>query len=397
MTGKVVSWRDFKKLKKFSKSDSNVDQYLLDKFREFYSNLYADEHPTVDQLTKAALLDDAMEMSNQSAPNETLNEPFTLEELNCSIQQLKTGKASSFDRVPNEILKALNQNMRCLLLQLFNLCLRTGTYLWSDSVITPIHKKGSTSNPDNFRAIAVCSCIGKLLSTMLLNRLIRHRDSSCPDPQNQAGFKKGSQCNDHIFTLLTIMEKYRKVKGKVYAVFIDLRKAFDLVCRQALLFKLACYGVNGGLFHIIKNMYGSSTGHIKINGKISEAFRILKGTEQGHPLSPELFKVYFQELSELLNEALTNCPTLSGQNITHLAWADDLVVLSLDQESLQKQVDIIERYCNDWGLEVNISKTKFLVFNGKSSCSDGWRPVLYGQPIEKVSSYCYLGVIISSN
>jgi hypothetical protein len=203
--------------------------------------------------------------------------------------------------------------MRELILKLFNLCLKSGQYIWSKSVITPLHKKGNPSNPDNYRAIAVCSCIGKLLSTMLLNRLITHRSTACPDPINQAGFRKGSQCNDHIFTLMTIMEKYKKVKNKVYAVFIDLRKAFDLVCRQALLFKLACYGVNGGFFHLIKSMYSNSTGHIKMKGKISEAFKILKGTEQGHPLSPELFKVYFLELSELLNRATTNCPPGLGR------------------------------------------------------------------------------------
>ena len=399
MTGKIISWRDFKKLKKFSKSSSStsIEQDNLDPFQKFYAKLYADEHPSMDQLTKTALLNDAIETAENSEPNETLNQPFSIKELNTSIQQLKAGKASSFDQIPNEVLKALDPNMRDLLLDLFNLCLKKGTYIWNNSVITPIHKKGSTSNPDNYRAIAVCSCIGKLLSTMLLNRLIVHRDTTCPDPPNQAGFKKGSQCNDHIFTLLTIMEKYRKVKSKVYAVFIDLRKAFDLVCRQALLFKLACYGVNGGFFHIIRDMYSNSTGHIKINGKISEAFQINKGTEQGHPLSPELFKVYFQKLSELLNEALTNCPTLSGLRITHLAWADDLVVLSLDPESLQKQIDIVERYCTDWGLEVNISKTKFMEMNGKSTCTNSWRPTLNGQFIEKVTSYCYLGVVISSN
>ena len=93
--------------------------------------------------------------------------------------------------------------MRDLLLQLFNMCLKTGTYVWNKSVITPIHKKGSTTNPDNYRAIAVCSCIGKLLSTMLLNRLIVHRDTTCPDPPNQAGAKicrgfesQKSRCRD---------------------------------------------------------------------------------------------------------------------------------------------------------------------------------------------------------
>ena len=170
--------------------------------------------------------------------------------------------------------------MRQLLLRLFNFCLSSGIYLWARSVITPLHRKGSVADPDNYRAIAVCSCLGKPLPAMLLDRLISHRSGNYLDPPNQAGFTKGSQCNDHIFALLSLAEKYKKVKGKIYAVFIDLRKAFDLVCRQALLFKLACYGVNGGFYKLIliKNMYQNSSGQIKLNGKLSKTFRILKGT-----------------------------------------------------------------------------------------------------------------------
>ena len=86
-----------------------------------------------------------------------------------------------------------------------------------------------------------------------------------------------------------------------------------------------------------------------MKGKISEAFNILKGTEQGHPLSPEFFKAYFKKLSDLLNEATANCPTLAGLSVTHLAWADDMVILALDPESLQKLLTFIGDYCNEWG------------------------------------------------
>ncbi|KAL5266479.1 hypothetical protein ACHWQZ_G003764 [Mnemiopsis leidyi] len=102
MTGKIISWRDFKKLKKFSKGNTTIDQDNLDPFQKFYAKLYADEHPSIDQLTKAALLNDAIDTADKSVPNETLNAPFSIEELNSSIQQLKVGKASSFDQIPNE-------------------------------------------------------------------------------------------------------------------------------------------------------------------------------------------------------------------------------------------------------------------------------------------------------
>ena len=397
--GKIISWKDLKKLKRFTKSEVKPDNSHLDSFQTFFSDLYSDTHSSIDELTKSALFEEAVNINELSSdPNTILNDAFTLEELSVAISSLNIGKASSFDHISNELIKGLDDNFKQLLLKLFNLCLSKGCYFWSESIITPLHKKGAVSDPDNYRAIAVCSCIGKLLSVMLLNRLTAHRSSNFPDPPNQCGFTKGSQCNDHLFTLHTILEKYKRVKSKVYAVFIDLRKAFDLVCRQALLYKLACYGVDGGFFNILKSMYSNSTGYIKLDGKISAAFDILKGTEQGHPLSPELFKVYFKELSDLLNTAISNNPNLNGLSISHLAWADDLVILSLDIKSVQTQLDIVEEYCSKWGLEINMTKTKFMIFNARrNSLSHETPPTLEGKPLVRVYSYCYLGVIISSN
>ena len=397
--GKIISWRDFNNLKKFTKSEVKIDDSNLSSFHDFYQNLYSDDHRSMDHLTKMALLDNALEIVNSSSiSSDILNSPFTREELDAAISGMKNGKASSFDMVSNEIIKAFSDDTRNLILNLFNGCLNTGCYLWGSSVVTPIHKKGVLTNPDNYRAIAVCSCIGKLLSTILLNRLINHRSSNSPDPPNQCGFTKGQQCNDHILTLITILEKYKRLKKKIFATFIDLRKAFDTVCRQALLFKLACYGVNGGFFHLIKDMYSNSVGYIKLNGKISPKFDILKGTEQGHPLSPELFKVYFRDLSILLNNAVTNNPVLSGTPISHLAWADDVVLLSLDRDSMDKQILILEKYCHDWGLEINTSKTKYMVLNSRRSSNDNQAgPRINGVELDRVDSYCYLGIKISSN
>ena len=394
--GKMISWKDFKKLKKFKKSEVNIDDSNFSSFQSFYQRLYSDDHTTIDGLTKAALVSEALETVGNSPVNDTLNSPFSSDELDHAIRGLKNGKASSFDHISNEIIKAMDNQLKDLVLKLFNICLRTGSYFWGRSILTPIHKKGNLLNPDNYRGIAVCSCLGKLLSTMLLQRLISHRAQSSPDPPNQCGFTKGKQCDDHIFTLHTILEKYKLYKKKVFVAFIDLRKAFDLVCRQALLYKLACYGINGGFFHLINDMYSNSSGHLKLNGKISSAFPINKGTEQGHPLSPELFKVYFKELSDFLNNANTNNPVLSGHRITHLAWADDLVLLSLDRNSLNKQLSIVENYCRKWGLEINTDKTKYMIFNSRDIASDV-PPTLSNSRLERVSTYCYLGIIISSN
>ena len=101
--------------------------------------------------------------------------------------------------------------------------------------------------------------------------------------------------------------------------------------------------------------------------------------------------------SDLLNNLNVSCPSLSGISVSHLAWADDLVILALDTASLQLQLNTIEQYCNRWGLEINVSKTKFMVMNGTAPPQPNWRPSLNGKNIELVNSYCYLGVLVSSN
>ena len=152
----------------------------------------------------------------------------------------------------NELLKALTDHNLELLVKLYNNCLSTGTYPWNNNIITPLHKKGCKANPDNYRAVAVSSTIGKLFSTILLHRILHFKDLKCPDPINQLGFSKGAQTTDHILTLSTIISKYEKLKTPVYAIFVDFRKAFDSVCREALCLKLARQGIHGNLFKTYK-------------------------------------------------------------------------------------------------------------------------------------------------
>ena len=181
----------------------------------------------------------------------TLNRNISKEEILSAIRSLKNGKSSSEDMICNEILKCLSSSNVLLLCELFNRCLKTGTYPLNNSIITPLHKKGSKENPDNYRAVAVSSTIGKLFATIILERIIQFKDLNKPDPINQLGFAKGAQTYDHILTLNTITSKYKKLKTPVYAVFVDFRKAFDSVCREALFLKLAKLGFTGNIFNVL--------------------------------------------------------------------------------------------------------------------------------------------------
>ena len=120
--------------------------------------------------------------------------------------------------------------------------------------------------------------------------------------------------------------KYKKLKKTVFAIFVDFRKVFDSVCRQALFFKLAESKTTGRFYNIKRDMYSNSKGQIKLAGHLSKYFDINKGTEHGHPLSSDLFKHYLGGLISFLE--FENCPQLASLIISHLLWADDLIMLS---------------------------------------------------------------------
>ena len=112
-------------------------------------------------------------------------------------------------------------------------------------------------------------------------------------------------------------------------------------------------------------------------------------------MSPELFKCYISDLSIELNEELQlmNVPMLNGNKISHLLYADDLVLLALDADCLQKLISKLEDFCSRWGLTVNMTKTKVMVFNSQGrmlNCSNGFK---FGpNSIQATKSYTYLGI-----
>ena len=144
-------------------------------------------------------------------------------------------------------------------------------------------------------------------------------------------------------------------------------------------------------------MYSNSKAKIKLINKVSESMEVLTGTEQGHPMSPELFKCYLLELSEDLNKtANVESPELHSARLTHLLWADDLVLLALDRSSLQTLIETVHTYCCSWGLSVNIGKTAVLVFNKSGRQRKVSFGLNYGSTkIPSGKEYCYLGITFS--
>ena len=134
---------------------------------------------------------------------------------------------------------------------LFNYILDTGDFpsFWTRCIIIPIHKKGNTSDPNNYRGISLVSCFSKLFNTILNKRLKEWADINDKVTYAQFGVKVNYSTVGAIFILNRFIQEKIRTKGKLFCCFVDFRKAYDLINRNCLWYKLIKDGIDGKMFN----------------------------------------------------------------------------------------------------------------------------------------------------
>jgi hypothetical protein len=262
-------------------------------------------------------------------------------------------------------------------------------------------------NPDNYRGITLLSCLGKLFTSLINNRLNIYLEETNLLGIEQAGFRDGFSTLDHIFTLHCLIDLYLHKKKRIYCCFIDYKKAFDLVDRSSLWMKLLGLGINGRIFNVVHNLYDNAKSCVKINKAYSNIFTCNIGVRQGDNLSPLLFAIYLNDFESYIAsqfKGLSNIDDLFDNpdglrtyiNLYVLLYADDTVVLADSSCELQKALNAVRNYCDEWHLTVNTDKTKVMIFSrGKvKKC-----PVFsFGNcQLEVTYDYTYLGIKFNYN
>ena len=162
-------------------------------------------------------------------------------------------------------------------------------FLWNGAKDSPIFKSENKLNPENYRPICVTGCLSKLFCLILNERLTTflHKYNNI-DPC-QIGFQAKTRTSDHIFSLKTPINKYvlYAPKGKIYACFVDFKKAYDSIWQEGLFRRLECLNINGPFLNLLTDMYSKNPYAIKIGNERTRFFRCKKGARQGYPPSPK--------------------------------------------------------------------------------------------------------------
>ena len=212
---------------------------------------------------------------------------------------------------------------------------------------------------------------------------------------NQCGFKPDHRTEDNLFKINTLYNSYVTMRNKpLYVAFIDFTKFFDTIDRSCLLYEMLKYGITERAYNIIKSMYGNSGYRITVDEYLSPRFVGDVGVKQGCCLSPTLSNIFQNDMHETLDNSSCDPVELGNISFNSLFWADDLVLISSTKNGLQTCLNRLENYCQKWGLEVNVNKTKTMVLS-KGNMTASFR--INQSSIENVDTYEYLGFQLSSN
>lgn len=313
------------------------------------------------------------------------------------IQSMSRGKSPGHDGLSIEHLRYAGPHLPRVLALLYNLCL-SHAYLPPDmlkTIVVPVakNKTGVLTDRNNYRPISLATIVSKVLDSVLdaqLNKHVRLHD-------NQFGFRPGLSTDSAILSVKHTVEYYRRRSTNVYACFLDLSSAFDLVSYDSLWNKLNDAKVPTEVVNIFKFWYGNQVNCVRWDGELSSPYGLESGVRQGGLSSPTLFNLYMDQLIVELSSTRVGC-YIDGICVNNISYADDMVLLSASVCGLRKLVSMCERYASDHGLVYNVRKSVVMVFGAGGECPVTVPPVkINGVSLSRVHSFKYLGHILTAS
>jgi hypothetical protein len=203
----------------------------------------------------------------------------------------------------------------------------------------------------------------------------------------QHGFRNNHSCETALHELITDMNKIRSNREIGMFLFIDFRKAFDLVDSKILMLKLKKYGFDQQAIQLISNYFENRTQMVKLDNVLSSTQPIKLSVPQGSVLGPLFFLLFINDLAKYLKSI--NCKLFADDTTLYKSSKDLNNLISSVKESIN---DLIN-WCNYNKVDINWSKTYCMFINKTRNVTPSVIEI-DNRRIEVVSSFRLLGVII---
>ena len=224
---------------------------------------------------------------------------------------------------------------------------------WGLSYITPIFKKGSPSDPKNYRPIALTCTACKIFESLISSEILDHLAAHHLITPHQHGFLRKHSTASNLLEYINDWSLSLSRRHSVDVAYIDFCRAFDSISHPKLLLKLSAYGLSGNLFHWIKAFLTNRRQLVRINSSHSNICSVTSGVVQSSVLGPLLFTIFINDIVDSLDDTTTA-----------KLFADDLKLYTNISTSnsidLQHQLEIILNWSKIWQLPISFSKCTIL-------------------------------------
>ena len=354
------------------------------RWKEYIEELYAKDKKPVE-----LPLEDLTSVDYDNLGPDLLDE-----EIEIAIRELKSKKAAGIDGVTAELLKALDQDAQKEIKTLCRLIYQQGEWPeeFTQTVMIPLQKKPNAQDCKDHRTISLISHASKIVLKIINKRIQSNAENYVGS--DQFGFKSGCGTREAIALMRIIVERSLEMNGDVFACFVDFEKAFDRVCWPQLMDVLKGIGVDWRIRQLVTKLYMSQSAVIQVAGGTSEEALIGRGVRQGCIISPLLFNIYAEAMLARAWEKIDDGVRIGGRLIQAVRFADDKALISNTEEGLQRLVETLHTTAFEFGMKINIGKTKVMKFSRQPSEIN---IALDGTRLDQVDRFKYLGSTLTAD
>jgi len=350
---------------------------LVDACHAFYQDLYTAEpiNPShVDYFLKS--------LPQLRAGRADLCEgPLTVQECHEAIKGMKAFKTPGSDGLPKEFYERFFRLFGGDFVHVINQACEDGLLSPSQRLgyITLLCKdKTHADQLSNWRPVSLLNVDYKIVSKSLSNRLrkvlgdVVQCDQTCSIP--------GRSAQDNIHLLRNAYEYCSDTQSSGIFVSYDQAKAFDRVSQDYLTRVLTAFGFGDNFKRWIKLLYTDIYSRVLVNGYLSDFIRILRSLRQGCGLSALLYVLCIEPLANCIRLSPDICGiALPGraEQLRISLFADDTTTISPDIASVNRNIEIFDRFGAASGATLNKAKCAALIISGSVDMSDwpSWLPV----------------------
>ena len=346
-----------------------------------------------DKFRRYQLAQEKLPLNFSSNNQECYNQVFSMQELKDALRK-SNNSATGPDEIHYQMLKHLPESTLETLLHLFNDIWISGCFppSWSEAIVIPIPKPGKDpTSPDNYRPIALTSCMCKTFERMVNDRLVWFLESNNLLSEYQSGFRKQRCTTDQLVRFESFIREPFVRREHVVSVFFDLEKAYDTTWKYGIMRDLNRIGLKGRLTESISAFLSNRLFRVRVGTYLSDSFPQEMGVPQGSILSVTLFILKINSIISCLSPSI-KCSL----------YVDDFLICcrSRYMPSIERLMQLclnnIQTWADENGFKFSKTKTVCMHFCQQRALHPHPDLLLNGVKIPVVEETKFLGLIFDS-